>query len=217
MVCECSSFQLEDAEALRPRVRGLSQPRPRPPRPPSDRARSTWRRSCGSSPARETTTSPSTTATSRRCAGRDLGGCARRIRFCAGADPDCEVSLSRRDDLRRRRAADRRLRAAARRRRTTSPTRWPPPPRRCRWALDREAVREGLRDFRRLPHRLELVAERRRRQLLQRLQGDQRERRRRGAQSVRRRRARDPRRPAQGRALRRPRRAGPRALPRPAI
>ena len=42
---------------------------------------------------------------------------------------------------------------------TTSPTRWPPPRRRSRWALDRDAVREGLRSFAGVPHRLEQVAE----------------------------------------------------------
>ena len=38
-------------------------------------------------------------------AGVDLGGCARRISFCVGAGPDCEVALRRGHDLLRRRAA----------------------------------------------------------------------------------------------------------------
>ena len=67
-------------------------------------------------------------------AGTDLGGCARRVAFCAGAGPDCEVAAGRGHDLLRRRAAARRSTSSACSASTTSPTRWPPPPRRSRWA-----------------------------------------------------------------------------------
>ena len=40
-------------------------------------------------------------------AGVDLGGCARRIEFCRGASPDCEVASGRRNDLLGRRTAAR--------------------------------------------------------------------------------------------------------------
>ena len=66
-------------------------------------------------------------------AGVDLGGCARRVAFCRGAGPDCEVAARRGNDLLRRRAAARRSPSSASSASTTSPTRWRPPPRRSRW------------------------------------------------------------------------------------
>jgi UDP-N-acetylmuramoylalanine--D-glutamate ligase len=91
-------------------------------------------------------------------AGRDLGGCARRVRFCSGADPDCEVSFSQGtifwDGEPLIEASELKLTgdhnvhnamAAAAAALTMG--------------LDPDAVREGLRSFGGLPHRLELVAE----------------------------------------------------------
>ncbi len=91
-------------------------------------------------------------------AGVDLGGCARRIAFCRGAGPDCEVSLA--EDtifydgepligageiglLGEHNVANAMAAAAAA----------------LSMGLDRDAVREGLRSFAGVPHRLEPVGE----------------------------------------------------------
>jgi UDP-N-acetylmuramoylalanine--D-glutamate ligase len=88
----------------------------------------------------------------------DLGGCARRVAFCAGADPDCEVALaegtifydgeplieaSELGVLGEHNVANAMAAAAAA----------------LSMGLGREAVREGLRGFRGVPHRLEPVGE----------------------------------------------------------
>jgi UDP-N-acetylmuramoylalanine--D-glutamate ligase len=91
-------------------------------------------------------------------AGTDLGGCARRVAFCTGAGPDCEVALAEGtifyDGKPLLRAAELGLfgehnvanamaaAAAA-----------------LSMGIDREAVRAGLRSFAGVPHRLEQVAE----------------------------------------------------------
>jgi UDP-N-acetylmuramoylalanine--D-glutamate ligase len=91
-------------------------------------------------------------------AGTDLGGCGRRIAFCRGAGPDCEVALAegtifydgeplvRAAELGligEHNAANAMAAAAAA----------------LAMGLDRDAVREGLRSFAGVPHRLEPVAE----------------------------------------------------------
>jgi UDP-N-acetylmuramoylalanine--D-glutamate ligase len=91
-------------------------------------------------------------------AGTDLGGCARRLAFCTGAGPDCEVALAEGtifydgEPLLRvaelglfgeHNVANAMAAAAAA----------------LSMELDREAVREGLRGFAGVPHRLEQVAE----------------------------------------------------------
>jgi UDP-N-acetylmuramoylalanine--D-glutamate ligase len=91
-------------------------------------------------------------------AGVDLGGCARRIAFCHGAAPDCEVSLvegtifhggepliavGELGLLGEHNAANAMATAAAA----------------LAMGIDRDAVREGLRSFAGVPHRLEQVAE----------------------------------------------------------
>ena len=91
-------------------------------------------------------------------AGTDLGGCARRIAFCTGAGPDCEVALAEGtifydgepllavEELGlfgEHNVANAMAAAAAA----------------LSLGLDREAVRAGLRGFAGVPHRLELVAE----------------------------------------------------------
>jgi UDP-N-acetylmuramoylalanine--D-glutamate ligase len=88
----------------------------------------------------------------------DLGGCARRIAFCRGAAPDCEVSVAEGTifygdepllpvaDLGlfgEHNVANAMAAAAAA----------------LAMGIDREAVREGLRSFAGVPHRLEGVAE----------------------------------------------------------
>ena len=91
-------------------------------------------------------------------AGVDLGGCARRVAFCHGAGPDCEVSLSRGTifydgepllaveelGLFGEHNVANAMAAAA-----TA----------LSMGLDRDAVREGLRSFAGVPHRLEQVAD----------------------------------------------------------
>jgi UDP-N-acetylmuramoylalanine--D-glutamate ligase len=91
-------------------------------------------------------------------AGTDLGGCARRIAFCHGAAPDCEVALAEGtifydgepliavEELGlfgEHNVANAMAAASAA----------------LAMGIDRDAVREGLRGFAGVPHRLELVAE----------------------------------------------------------
>ena len=91
-------------------------------------------------------------------AGTDLGGCARRVSFCVGAAPDCEVSLAEGTIFHdgepllavaelglfgAHNVANAMAAAAAA----------------LSMGLDRDAVREGLRSFAGVPHRLEPVAE----------------------------------------------------------
>ncbi|HET7455728.1 MAG TPA: UDP-N-acetylmuramoyl-L-alanine--D-glutamate ligase [Solirubrobacterales bacterium] len=88
----------------------------------------------------------------------DLGGCARRIAFCHGAAPDCEVAvaegtifygdepllpIAELDLFGEHNVANAMAAAAAA----------------LAMGIDREAVREGLRSFAGVPHRLEQVAE----------------------------------------------------------
>jgi UDP-N-acetylmuramoylalanine--D-glutamate ligase len=91
-------------------------------------------------------------------AGRDLGGCARHIAYCRGADPDCAVSLNEDTifigsealmetselSLPGPHNTDNAMAAAAA---ATA------------MGIDRGAVREALRTFPGVPHRLERVAE----------------------------------------------------------
>ena len=91
-------------------------------------------------------------------AGADLGGCARRVSFCVGAAPDCEVSLAEGTIFYdgepllavaelglfgEHNVANAMAAAAAA----------------LSMGIDRDAVREGLRSFAGVPHRLEQVAE----------------------------------------------------------
>jgi UDP-N-acetylmuramoylalanine--D-glutamate ligase len=89
-------------------------------------------------------------------AGVDLGGCARRVAFCHGAGPECEVALAEGTIfydgepllavgelgiLGEHNAANAMAVAAAA----------------LSMGIDRDAVREGLRSFAGVPHRLEQV------------------------------------------------------------
>jgi UDP-N-acetylmuramoylalanine--D-glutamate ligase len=91
-------------------------------------------------------------------AGVELGGCARRVAFCTGAGPDCEVALAEGTIFYdgepliavgelglfgEHNVANAMAAAAAA----------------LSMGLDRDAVREGLRSFAGVPHRLEPVAE----------------------------------------------------------
>jgi len=91
-------------------------------------------------------------------AGVDLAGCARRVSFCHGAGPDCEVALAGGTIFHagepllavaelglfgEHNVANAMAAAAAA----------------LAMGLDREVVREGLRSFAGVPHRLEPVAE----------------------------------------------------------
>ncbi len=91
-------------------------------------------------------------------AGADLGGCARRVCFCRGAGPDCEVALAEGTIFHdgepliavgelglfgEHNVANSMAAAAAA----------------LSMGLDRDAVRTGLRSFAGVPHRLEQVAE----------------------------------------------------------
>jgi UDP-N-acetylmuramoylalanine--D-glutamate ligase len=91
-------------------------------------------------------------------AGVDLGGCARRIAFCHGAGPDCEVALAEGTVFYdgeplieaaelglfgEHNVANAMAAAAAA----------------LSMGIGRDAVREGLRSFAGVPHRLEPVAE----------------------------------------------------------
>jgi UDP-N-acetylmuramoylalanine--D-glutamate ligase len=88
----------------------------------------------------------------------DLGGCARRIAFCHGAGPDCEVAVAEGTifydgepllavselGLFGEHNVENAMAAAVAA---------------LSMGLDRDVVREGLRSFAGVPHRLELVAE----------------------------------------------------------
>jgi len=91
-------------------------------------------------------------------ADTDLGGCARRVAFCRGAGPDCEVAVAEGvifydgepllpvaelGLFGEHNVANAMAAAAAA----------------LAMGIDREAVREGLRSFAGVPHRLEQVAE----------------------------------------------------------
>jgi UDP-N-acetylmuramoylalanine--D-glutamate ligase len=157
VVCECSSFQLQDADAFAPECAVFLNLAPdhldRHPtaeeylaaklRIFANQANDDIAVYNGDEPA---------------LAGRDLGGCGRRVRFCKGADPDCEVALSEGTifwngepllearELRLPGAhnlANAMAAAAAA----------------LAMGLDREAVRAGMRSFAGLANRLELVAE----------------------------------------------------------
>ncbi len=93
-----------------------------------------------------------------RLTGTDLSGCARRVAFCTGADPECELALAGNtifhdgeplievDELAlfgEHNVANAMAAAAAA----------------LSLGLDRDAVREGLRGFAGVRHRLEQVAE----------------------------------------------------------
>jgi UDP-N-acetylmuramoylalanine--D-glutamate ligase len=158
VICECSSFQLEDTAVFAPecavflnlapdhldRYAGLEDYLAAKLRIFANQGNDDVAVYNGDDPA---------------LAGTDLGGCARRIAFCVGAGPDCEVALAEGQIfydgepllavaelglIGEHNVANAMAAAAAA----------------LSMGLDREAVREGLRGFAGVPHRLEpLTAE----------------------------------------------------------
>jgi UDP-N-acetylmuramoylalanine--D-glutamate ligase len=157
VACECSSFQLEDAEAFAPECAVLLNVTPDHLDRHEDfedylRAKLRIFAKQGNDDVAVFN------ASDPAIAGRDLGGCARRIPYCRGADPDCAVSLSEETifidseplmqvselSLPGPHNADNAMAAAAA---ATA------------MGIDRGALREALRTFPGVPHRLERVAE----------------------------------------------------------
>jgi len=157
VICECSSFQLEDSEFFAPECAVFLNLAP----DHLDR-----HRDLGSYLAAKLRIFANQgnddvavyNADEAELAGVDLGGCARRLAFCVGAAPDCEVALAKGTIfydgepllaveelglLGEHNVANAMAAAAAA----------------LSMGLGREAVREGLRSFAGVPHRLELVAE----------------------------------------------------------
>jgi len=157
VVCECSSFQLEDTSLFAPecavflnlapdhldRHRDLESYLAAKLRIFANQGNDDVAVYNGDDPA---------------LAGTDLGGCARRLAFCTGAGPDCEVALAGGtifydgepllavEELGlfgEHNVANAMAAAAAA----------------LSMGLEREAVREGLRSFAGVPHRLEPVGE----------------------------------------------------------
>jgi UDP-N-acetylmuramoylalanine--D-glutamate ligase len=157
VVCECSSFQLEDTAEFAPecavflnlapdhldRYAGLEDYLAAKLRIFANQGNDDVAVYNGDDPA---------------LSGTDLGGCGRRIAFCTGASPDCEVAVaegtifydgepllavSELGLVGEHNVANAMAAAAAA----------------LSMGLDREAVREGLRGFAGVPHRLETVAE----------------------------------------------------------
>ncbi len=158
VVCECSSFQLEDSEAFAPECAVLLNATPDhlDRHPDFDhylRAKLRIFANQGNDDVAVFN------ASEEALRDLDLGGCARRVAYCRDPDPDCELSLSEgvifvgeeplleasELGLIGPHNADNAMAAAAAA---------------LAMGLGRDAVREGLRGFAGLPHRLERVAER---------------------------------------------------------
>ena len=199
IVCECSSFQLEDSEAFAPECAVLLNATP----DHLDRHRDFdhYLRAKLRIFANQGNDDVAVyNASEAALRDLDLGGCARRVAFCRSPNPDCEVSLSdgvifagdepllEASELRLigPHNADNAMAAAAAA---------------LAMGLERDAVREGLRELRRASAPARARRRAGRRPLRQRLQGHQRRRRRGRDALVRRRRAGDPRRLAEGRGL----------------
>jgi UDP-N-acetylmuramoylalanine--D-glutamate ligase len=157
VACECSSFQLEDSQAFSPECAVLLNVTP----DHLDRHRDfdsylgaklrIFANQGNDDVAVYNASEPV-------LAGRDLGGCARRVAYCRSRDPSCEVAavegviyagdepLLRTRELRLigEHNADNAMAVAAAA---------------LAMGIDSEAVRGGLRTFGGIPHRLELVAE----------------------------------------------------------
>ena len=157
VVCECSSFQLEDTSAFAPECAVFLNLAPDHLDRPRDlesylAAKLRIFANQGNDDVAVYN------ADDPFAADADLGGCARRIAFCRGASPDCEVALaegtifydgepllavSELGLFGEHNVANAMAAAAAA----------------LSMGVDREAVREGLRSFAGVEHRLEGVAE----------------------------------------------------------
>jgi UDP-N-acetylmuramoylalanine--D-glutamate ligase len=157
VVCEASSFQLEDAEAFAPECAVLLNVTPDHLDRHHDfedylRAKLRIFANQGNDDVAVFN------ADEPALEGRDLGGCARRIPYCRGADPDCAVSINENVlfvgseplmevaelSLPGPHNADNAMAAAVA---ATA------------MGIDRGSIREALRTFPGVPHRLERVAE----------------------------------------------------------
>jgi len=157
VICECSSFQLEDTDRFAPECAVFLNLAP----DHLDRHRdleSYLAAKLRIFAGQGNDDVAVYNADESELAGVDLGGCARRVAFCTGAAPDCEVALAEGaifydgeplisvEELGlfgEHNVANAMAAAAAA----------------LSIGLDREAVREGLRSFAGVPHRLEPVAE----------------------------------------------------------
>ena len=155
VVCECSSFQLEDAEAFAPECAVLLNIAPdHLDRHKTMEAYLAAKLRVFANQANEDVAVYN--GDEESLAGVDLGGCARRVRFCSGAD-DCEVTLvggtifaggeplievSELPLLGAHNVANAMAAAAAG----------------LAMGLQRDAVAAGMRSFAGVPHRLERVA-----------------------------------------------------------
>ncbi len=157
VVCECSSFQLEDTAAFAPECAVFLNLAP----DHLDRHRDL--ESYLAAKLRIFANQGNDdlavyNADEPELAGVDLGGCARRVAFCTGAAPDCEVALAEGTIfydgepllaveelglLGEHNVANAMAAAAAA----------------LSMGIERDAVRAGLRSFAGVPHRLEQVAE----------------------------------------------------------
>jgi UDP-N-acetylmuramoylalanine--D-glutamate ligase len=161
VVCECSSFQLEDSSAFAPECAVFLNLAPDhlDRHGTLDRYLEAKLRIFANQGNDDLAVYNRQTAELR---GRDLGGCARRIAFCAAeevaADPDCELSLAdgvifaadeplvRADELQLIGTHNIENAMAATAAALAS-------------GLPREGVAEGLRTFAGVPHRLERIRE----------------------------------------------------------
>ncbi len=93
VVCECSSFQLEDADAFAPECAVLLNATPDhlDRHATFDDYLAAKLRIFANQGNDDLAVFNASEPALR---GLDLGGCARRVAYCRGADPDCEVSLS---------------------------------------------------------------------------------------------------------------------------
>jgi UDP-N-acetylmuramoylalanine--D-glutamate ligase len=157
VACECSSFQLEDAGAFAPECAVLLNATPDHLDRHHDfedylQAKLRIFANQGNDDVAVFN------ATEPALQGRDLGGCARRIPYCRGSDPDCAVSLNEGTlfigseplmyvtelSLPGPHNAENAMATAAAA---------------ASMGIEHGAIREGLRSFAGVPHRLERVAE----------------------------------------------------------
>jgi UDP-N-acetylmuramoylalanine--D-glutamate ligase len=157
VICESSSFQLEDADAFAPECAVFLNLAPdHLDRHPSDEEYLAAKLRIFANQGNDDVAVYN--GDEPALAGRDLGGCARRVRFCVSADPDCEVSLAQgtifHDGEPLIEASELRIAGEHNARNAMAAAAAA-----LAMGLGRDAVREGLRSFAGLPHRLERVAE----------------------------------------------------------
>jgi UDP-N-acetylmuramoylalanine--D-glutamate ligase len=157
VVCECSSFQLEDAEAFAPECAAILNVTPdHLDRHGSFDAYLTAKLRIFANQGNDDFAVFNGSDSALR--DRDLGGCGRRVGFCLEAGEDCELHLSAGTIF----AADQPLLRASELRllgRHNVENAMAAAAAALAMGIDREPVAEGLRTFGGVPHRLERVAE----------------------------------------------------------